>query len=115
MENLEEQVIKDIENAKIRFRKPNRVVKLYDSFFDNFEELLNVAKKQSINKEYDNLAATFHNLKGASSNIGMSLISTLVINLEASAKKRDENIDYIKDIYTLKMYGKLYQDTILQI
>jgi len=112
MKELEKQVLKDIENAKIRFRKPQRVVKLYDSFFDTYEQLLETCKEQRIAKEYEKLAITLHTIKGSSSNIGMSLINSFVIDLELKAKQHDDKVDYIKDIYTLKMYGKLYKNNI---
>ena len=115
MENLEKQVLSDIETAKIRFRKPERVVKLYASFFDTYDQLLETCKEQSINNQYNLLAITLHTIKGASSNIQMSLISSLAIKLEQYAKAGDNSFDYIKEIYTLKTYGKVYQEQIKNI
>jgi len=115
MEELEQQALNDIDEATKRFRKPERLVKLYASFFDTYDQLLETCREQSINSQYNLLAITLHTIKGASLNIQMSLISSLAIKLEQYAKAEDNNFNYTKEIYTLKMYGELYKNHISKI
>ncbi len=112
MEDLNQQIIKDIESAKVRFRKPERVVKLYDSFFEEYPKLLEKAKQEVATNNYEELVVTFHTLKGSSSNIELTLICKLSTTLEHKAKEKDDSFDFTKELYTLKIYGKMYQDNI---
>ena len=104
------QVEKDIQEAINRFRKKDRVIKLYDSFFENFEDTLDMCKTHVANQDYFSLAKSLHTIKGSSGNINMSLIYNLVVNLEAKAKAKDSNEDYNKYLHALKIYGKVYRD-----
>ncbi len=115
MEDLEQQVTKDIESANIRFRKHARVVKLYESFFEEYPKLLEKAKLEATDKNYDELVVTFHTLKGSASNIELTLIFEMSKTLEDKAKAKDGSFDFIKELYTLKIYGKMYQDNIKNI
>ena len=115
MKDLEQQVTKDIESAKVRFRKPMRVVKLYESFFEEYPKLLEKARLEATDKNYDELIITFHTLKGSASNIEMTLISETSKALEDKAKVKDDGFDFIKELYTLKRYGKIYEDKIKNI
>jgi len=104
---------KDIQEAIERFRKKDRVFKLYDSFFESFEDTLDMCKTHVANQDYFGLAKSLHTIKGSSGNIKMSLIHDLVVNLEAKAKAKDSNEDYIKHLNALKIYAKMYQDMIM--
>jgi HPt (histidine-containing phosphotransfer) domain-containing protein len=106
------QIEKDIQEAIDRFRKKDRVIKLYESFFESFEDTLDMCKTHVANQDYFGLAKSLHTIKGSSGNIKMNLIHDLVVNLEAKAKAKDNNEDYIKHLNALKIYAKMYQDMI---
>ena len=109
MENIEQKIKQDIDEAIVRFRKQPRVVKLYDSFFETYYELLDKCSQYILDKQYEQLAAVFHQLKGSTANIMMSLANNIIVTLEEGAKQKDETVEYTKELYTLKIYGKEYQ------
>ncbi len=109
MDNIKVQVLNDINIAVERFRKKERVIKLYDSFFVEFSSILSQLKNNINNK--NELKKILHTLKGASANIKMNLIANTCIKLEESILN-DRDIDYLEEIKLIEEYGELYKNAI---
>ena len=112
-EEILQKVNLDLEALNTRFRKKERVLKILNIFFVDFDKQLDMFRVAYKENNLKIMKDVSHTLKGMSGNLSLDLIYKIAYDLDNALLNGEENLDYEDICEKLELYNQYYKKSAL--